>query len=76
MAAKKKIIIYTSPSCQPCARLKTYLEYRKFDYEALGIKEAANEGYRSVPIIKVDDEVIVGFGEEEQKKLKELLEND
>lgn len=75
MVVKKKITVYTSQNCVPCMHLKGFLKQEGWDYESLGLQDAANDGYRSVPVIKVDDKVIIGFKEETKKELKDLLEN-
>ncbi len=67
MSAKVKI--YSTPTCHYCKQAKDYLDEKGIDYDAFDVtadKEALAEmkkvsGARSVPVICIGDEVIVGF---------------
>ena len=64
-----KVIVYSTRFCQYCRMAKAFLDKQKIPYESIDVGEdrAAAEkmielsGQRGVPVILVDDEVIVGF---------------
>jgi glutaredoxin 3 len=67
---EKKVKIFTSPSCGYCVQAKEYFTELGIAFEAIDVTkdpEALKEmkrisgGARSVPVIAVDDEVIIGF---------------
>lgn len=76
----QKVVVYTFPQWGSCHRAKEFLSENGVEVEA---KDAGNpkifqemvEKYqvRSVPIIVIGDEFVVGWGEEEQAKVKSLL---
>ncbi len=76
--ADKKIVIYSTPTCPYCKRAKDYLSQKGIPYTDINVaadKDKTKEmiqksGQMGVPVIVVDDEVIVGFN---QGKLDELL---
>jgi glutaredoxin-like YruB-family protein len=73
-----KIKVYSTDSCPWCHKAKDWLKENNIEFEDINVgedQEAAKEmaeksGQRGVPVIMVDDEIIIGFNEE---KLKELL---
>ena len=74
----KNVIIYTTPTCMYCKAAKEFfkekgIEYKEFDVATDAEKRQEmikRSGQMSVPVIFVDDEMIVGFNKE---KLSELL---
>ncbi len=67
---EKKIKIYTTPGCSYCQQAKEFLTQKGIEFETFDVskdKEALQEmkrisgGARSVPVISVCDEVLVGF---------------
>ncbi|MDD5039173.1 MAG: glutaredoxin family protein [Dehalococcoidales bacterium] len=74
----KKVVIYTTPTCPWCHRAKEYLSKKGIAYTEYNVaqdKEKAKEmiaksGQMAVPVIMVDNEVVVGFN---QAKLDTLL---
>ena len=76
--ADKKVLIYSTPTCPYCKRAKDYLTQRGIPFTDINVaaeREKAQEmiqksGQMGVPVIMVDDEVIVGFN---QAKLDEVL---
>lgn len=71
-----KIIIYSTPTCPYCVSAKKYFEGKKIPFESVDVsidKDKAQEmidlsGQMGVPVIKIDDKVIVGFDKEEIDK--------
>lgn len=63
----KNVVVYTSDSCTYCTLTKNYLRSKGIHFEIRNIKEPIYRRelmrmrLRGVPVIKVDDEVIVGF---------------
>lgn len=73
----KKIKVYSSSSCTNCTAAKEYLKEKGYEYEEKNVstdKEAKKElialGYMGVPVIMIDEEVVVGFN---KSKLDEIL---
>ena len=73
----KNIKIYSSSTCPNCVTAKEYLKEKGYEYEEKNVstdpeskKELIAMGYMGVPIIIVDEEVVVGFN---KAKLDEIL---
>ncbi|MGB1199114.1 MAG: glutaredoxin family protein [Thalassotalea sp.] len=72
----KKIVLYSSNSCPHCDKAKAFLSRQNINYRLCNVKtpagqkELARAGFRSVPVIKISDEYVVGYNE---KQLKNLL---
>ncbi len=74
----KKVIIYSTPTWPWCKKAKEYLSQRGIYYAEHNVaenKDAAKEmisksGQMSVPVISIDNEIVVGFN---QSKLDSLL---
>ena len=75
--ADKKVVIYSTPTCPYCKRAKEYLSRRGISYTDIDVaqdKEKAREmtqksGQMSVPVIIIDDEIVVGFNQAQLDKL-------
>ena len=75
----KKVVIYSTPSCYFCHLAKDFLKSKGVefeDYDVASDLEKRQEmidktGQMGVPVIYVDDEMIIGFDE---GRLAELLE--
>jgi glutaredoxin 3 len=74
----KKVVVYSTPTCSHCITVKKYLKEKGVDYTDLNVAEdqaaraemIEKTGRMAVPVIMVDDEVVVGFN---KTKLDELL---
>jgi glutaredoxin 3 len=74
----KTVIIYSTPTCTYCQAAKDFfsqngVEYTEYDVaadEAKRTEMVEKTGQMGVPVIMIDEEVIVGF---DQAKLKALL---
>ena len=74
----KKVTIYSTPACPWCKRAKEYLSQKSIAYQEYNVaadkdkaKEMINKsGQMSVPVITIDDEVVIGFN---QSQLDDLL---
>ena len=73
-----KVTVYSTQNCPYCRMAKAFLEKNGIPYESIdvGADQAAAEkmiklsGQRGVPVITVDDEIIVGF---DSQRLNELF---
>ena len=69
--ADKKVVIYSTPTCPYCKRAKDYLSRKGIRYTDIDVaqdKEKAKEmtqksGQMSVPVIIIDNEIVVGFNQ-------------
>ena len=76
--ADKKVIVYSTPTCPYCKRVKDYLTQKGVafsDYNVAEDREKAKEmidksKQMGVPVIVIDNDVVVGFN---QAKLDSLL---
>ena len=73
-----KIKVYSTPICPYCNALKNFLKENKVEFEDINVaedKRAREEmiqktGRMEVPVIEIDNEIIVGF---EKEKISRLL---
>ena len=76
---EKKVTIYSTPSCHFCHAAKAFFDEHAIVYEDINVAENLEKrkemidltGQMGVPVIRVADDVVVGFDE---GKLRELLE--
>lgn len=74
----KSVTIYSTPTCHFCQAAKTFFGENNVEYTDLNVAEDQEKraemiemtGQMGVPVIKIGDDVIVGFDE---GKVKELL---
>jgi len=67
----KRVVIYSTPTCPYCKRVKDYLTRRGIPYIEHNValdRDAAKEmvkksGQLGVPVILIDDEVLIGFNQ-------------
>jgi glutaredoxin-like YruB-family protein len=75
-----KVKIYTTPFCPYCQMAKEFLKQRGVEFEEVNVQEdraAALEmiqktSQNGVPVIEIDDKIIIGFN---QEKIIEALES-
>ena len=73
-----KVTIYSTPTCSYCLAAKAYFKEEGIEYTEIDVandEEKAKEmvkksGQMAVPVIFVDDEMVIGF---DKAKLDELL---
>jgi len=76
-----KVKLYSTPACVYCVTLKRFLEEKKIEFQEIDIsedKKAAEEmiektGQMGVPVIEIDDQIVVGF---DRDKIKKILKID
>ncbi len=74
----KKVSIYTTPSCMYCRAAKDFFKEHGVAYDEFDVATSAEKreemiqksGQMGVPVIFVDNDMVVGFNKE---KLTELL---
>lgn len=74
----KKVIVYSTPTCIYCQMLKDWLKQNSVPFTAYDLSRDVERreevikktGQMAVPVIEIDDEIIIGF---DKKKLSELL---
>ncbi len=74
----KKVTIYSTPVCHYCAMAKEYFKANGVAYEEFDVASNADKrkemmeksGQLGVPVILIDDSVVVGFN---RPKLAQLL---
>lgn len=77
--AAKTVKVYSTPSCPYCHMVKKFLDEKSVTYEDINVasdEAAAKEmieksGQMGVPVIMVDDHIIVGFDKDELAKALE-----
>jgi glutaredoxin-like YruB-family protein len=73
----KQVIIYSTPTCPYCKRAKDYFTQQGIPYIEHNVaidRNAAKEmikksGQMGVPVITINDEIIVGFNQAQLDKL-------
>ena len=74
----KQVVIYSTPTCHFCQAAKAFFKENNVEYTDLNVAEDQEKrqemieltGQMGVPVIKIGEEVLVGFDE---GKVKELL---
>ena len=74
----KQVTIYSTPTCHFCHAAKAFFDEHNVSYEEVNVasdierrKEMIDmTGQMGVPVIRIENDVVVGFDED---KLKELL---
>lgn len=74
----KNVTIYTTPTCHFCNAAKEFFAANNIQYTAIDVAADVEKrkemidmtGQMGVPVIRIEDDVIVGFDE---PKLRELL---
>jgi glutaredoxin 3 len=75
----KKVTIYSTPTCHYCSLAKEYFDENKIKYESFDVSSNADKrremmeksGQLGVPVILINDDVVVGF---DRSRLAQLLE--
>ncbi|MGL5245915.1 MAG: glutaredoxin domain-containing protein [Sarcina sp.] len=75
------IKIYSVEWCGPCNKLKKYLDSKGIGYEVVTVADSKEDreevmkvsGQRSVPVMTINDKVIVGFNKREIDSAIEML---
>jgi len=76
----KKVIIYSTPTCHYCNEAKDFFKAHGVDYVGYDVqtdlarrKEMVDKsGQMGVPVIFVDNKMVMGFDEDKLKKLLDI----
>ncbi|MEK6844289.1 MAG: glutaredoxin domain-containing protein [Nanoarchaeota archaeon] len=76
----KKIILYSTQECQWCHKTREFFKQYKIKFKDINVgedKKALEEmvkksGQQGVPVVDIDGKIIVGYDEEELKKLVKI----
>ncbi len=71
------IIIYSTPTCPYCVKVKDYLKSKNFDYKDYDVstdKTKLDEMIQKsdqmgVPVVEIDENIIIGFDKNEIDKI-------
>lgn len=82
METTKKVEIFSTPTCHFCHMAKEWLASKNIPFEDYNVAEDLNKrkemvemtGQLGVPVIKIGDEVMVGFNQPQMAKLLEIAE--
>lgn len=75
-----KVVVYSTPTCPWCDRLKSWLRENKIPFKDIDVSEnekAAQEmikksGQMGVPVTDIDGKIVVGFDVNTLKKLLKI----
>ena len=75
--AEKNVVVYSTPTWPWCTRVKEYLSQKNVaytEYDVAQDKDKAREMVEKskqmgVPVVIVDDDIVVGFNQAELEKL-------
>ncbi len=78
----KKVEIYSTPTCHFCHMAKEWLTTKNIPFIDYNVAESIEKrkemmemtGQLGVPVIKIEDNVMVGFNQEMMAKLLEVAE--
>ncbi|MGE5558013.1 MAG: glutaredoxin family protein [Bacillota bacterium] len=73
-----EVTVYTTPACPWCNRVKSYLSDKGISYREIDVAAEPEQarrmvektGQRTVPVIEIGDDVVIGF---DRERLEELL---
>ena len=78
----KKVIIYSTPTCHYCNLAKDFFKENKIAYESFDVDGPKNlvkrkemiqkSGQMGVPVIYIDDQLVMGFDEDRLRKLLDV----
>jgi glutaredoxin-like YruB-family protein len=75
------VTVYTSSSCPWCVKAKKYLDSKRIEYREVNVSRdimgafemAMKSGQRSVPVIDIDGNIVVGF---DKKAIDSLISRE
>lgn len=76
----KKVTIYSTPTCHYCNLAKDFFKENKIAYETFDVQSdlvkrkemIQKSGQMGVPVIYVDNELVMGFDEDKLRKLLDV----
>jgi len=72
--------VFSTPACPYCVSLKNYLKEKNIEFEDINVVEnleaqkemIEKSGQYSVPVIEINNEIVVGFNQELIKQLLKI----
>lgn len=79
MSQQPKIVLFSTPTCSWCRRIKEYLRKKKLRFKEIDVskdRKAAEDmvrktGQQGVPVVLINNRPVVGF---DRQKIEALLE--
>jgi len=79
-AKMSKVILYTTPTCAWCVKVKEFLKSKKVKYKEVDVTKDTvkaqemieKSGQMGVPVVEVDNNIIIGYNEAQLKKLLKI----
>jgi glutaredoxin-like YruB-family protein len=76
----KKVLVYTTPVCPYCVKVKEYLKSNNIDIENIDVSMSQNKlqemidksGQMGVPVLDIEGKIIIGFNKEEIDKTLDI----
>jgi len=76
----KKVLVYTTPICPYCVKVKEYLKSNNIDIENIDVSTSQNKlqemidksGQMGVPVLDIEGKIIIGFNKEEIDKALDI----
>ena len=66
-----EVLVYTKEGCGPCSVVKRWLDDNGIAYTTKTAQEAADKGYRSVPVTEYGPFTVTGFNPQKLTQIKE-----
>lgn len=78
--SNEKVKVFSTPACPYCVTLKKFLKENDIEFEDIDVskdKEALKKmvdksGQMGVPVVEINNQIVVGFNKEKIKNLLEL----
>ncbi len=75
----KKVRVFSTSSCPYCVTLKEFLKENNIEFEDIDVAQDAEareemikkSGQMGVPVLEIDDEIVVGF---DRERISQLLD--
>ena len=72
----KQVKVYSTPTCPYCVRAKQFLKDNNITYEDIDVSQdqakademVQKSGQIGVPVLNIDNEIIIGFDKEKIKR--------
>lgn len=73
----KTVTVYTTPTCHYCHNVKDFLKTNNINYSEYDVSDnlekrkemIAKSGQMGVPVVVIDNDIVVGFNEENLRHL-------
>ncbi|MCL5048295.1 MAG: glutathione S-transferase N-terminal domain-containing protein [Firmicutes bacterium] len=77
-AKRHRVLVFTTPTCPWCNRAKAFLREKQVPYREIDVSKdhraaadlVRRSGQMGVPVIEIDNQIVIGF---DQRKVSQLL---